>query len=63
MSLNCRVANANIHASKDVVDRYREQLKDVGKSCIRYRKPEQLDFAVVKKLLEETVTSPAEICP
>ena len=48
---------------KEVVDRYRDQLKDVGKGCIRYRRPEQIDFAVVEKLLEETVTSSAEICP
>jgi uncharacterized protein YdhG (YjbR/CyaY superfamily) len=48
---------------KEVVDRYRDQLKDVGKGCIRYRRPEQIDFAIVEKLLEETVTSSAEICP
>ncbi|HEX9989511.1 MAG TPA: DUF1801 domain-containing protein [Chloroflexia bacterium] len=48
---------------KEVVDRYRDQLKDAGKSCIRYRRPEQIDFAVVEKLLEETATSSAEICP
>jgi uncharacterized protein YdhG (YjbR/CyaY superfamily) len=46
-----------------VVDRYRDQLKDVGKGCIRYRKPDQIDFAVVEKLLVETASSAAEICP
>ncbi len=48
---------------KDVVDRYRNQLKDAGKGCIRYRKPEQIDFAIVEKLLEETAISSADICP
>ena len=48
---------------KEVVDRYRDQLKDAGKCCIRYRKPEQIDFAIVRKLLEETTVSSAEICP
>lgn len=48
---------------KEVVDTYRDQLKDVGKGCIRYRRPEQIDFALVQKLLEETVASSAEICP
>ena len=48
---------------QDVVDRYRDQLKDAGKGCIRYRRPEQINFAIVKNLLEETVTSSAEICP
>lgn len=44
---------------KDVVDRYRDQLKDVGKGCIRYRRPDQIDFAVVEKLLAETASSSA----
>ena len=48
--------------NKDVLDRYRDQLKDAGKSCIRYRKPEHIDFTVVKELLEETATSSAAIC-
>ena len=48
---------------KDVVDKYRDQLRDVGKSCIRYRRPDQIDFAIVEKLLEETADSPAAICP
>src|SRR5829696_6380888 len=29
---------------KEVLDRYRDQLKDVGKGCIRYRRPDQIDF-------------------
>lgn len=48
---------------KDVADRYRDQLKDMGKGCIRYRRPEQIDFAVVEKLLADTASSSAEICP
>ena len=48
---------------KDVVDRYRDQLKDAGKGCIRYRRPDQIDFAIVEKLLAETASSSADICP
>ena len=48
---------------KDVVDRYRDQLKDVGKGCIRYRRPEQIDYGIVEKMLEETAESSAEISP
>jgi uncharacterized protein YdhG (YjbR/CyaY superfamily) len=48
---------------KDVVDRYRDRLKDAGKGCIRYRRPEQIDFELVEKLLEETAESSAEVCP
>jgi uncharacterized protein YdhG (YjbR/CyaY superfamily) len=52
-----------LYIKKDVVDKYREQLKDVGVYCIRYRKPEQIDFELVDKLIEGTAESSAEICP
>ena len=48
---------------KDVIDKYRDQLKDCGKSCIRYRRTEMIDFEVVKKLLEGTAGSESAICP
>ena len=48
---------------KEVVDHYRDQLKNVGKGCIRYTRPEQIDFALVEKLLQESANSSAEICP
>jgi uncharacterized protein YdhG (YjbR/CyaY superfamily) len=48
---------------KVVVDRYRDQLKDAGKGCIRFRKPEQVDFALIENLLRESAASSAEICP
>jgi uncharacterized protein YdhG (YjbR/CyaY superfamily) len=51
----------SFYALNDVVDRYRDQLKDVGKGCIRYRRPDQIDFKIVEKLLEETAESSAEI--
>jgi uncharacterized protein YdhG (YjbR/CyaY superfamily) len=48
---------------KDVVDKYRDRLKDVGKGCIRYRRPEQIDFDMVEALLRGTSESSGEICP
>ncbi|MDQ3003955.1 MAG: DUF1801 domain-containing protein [Chloroflexota bacterium] len=41
---------------KPVMDAYREQLKgqSIGKGCIRYTKPEKVDFTIVKKLLSDT---------
>jgi uncharacterized protein YdhG (YjbR/CyaY superfamily) len=48
---------------KEVVDKYRDRLKDAGKGCIRYRRPDQIDFEIVKKLLEGTASSDAAICP
>jgi uncharacterized protein YdhG (YjbR/CyaY superfamily) len=34
----------------------------LGKGCIRYTKPGKIDFDLVKTLLEDTLTSEAEIC-
>lgn len=35
---------------------------DVGKSCIKFTKPEHLDFDLISKLLSDNMTSPDEPC-
>ena len=49
---------------KPVLDAHRAELVglDVGKGCIRYRRPDQIDWDVVATLLQETAASAAEIC-
>lgn len=49
---------------QDVVDAHRDQLAglSVGKGCIRYTKPEKVDFAVVESLLRATVKSKGTPC-
>jgi len=41
---------------KSVIDAYRDQLKgqSIGRGCIRYTKPEKVDFTLVEKLLRDT---------
>jgi len=34
----------------------------VGKGCIRYSKPEKIDFKVVESMLKATVESTGEVC-
>jgi uncharacterized protein YdhG (YjbR/CyaY superfamily) len=48
----------------DVMDAHREQLAGlgVGKGCIRYRRPEQLDLDVVRSILELTAATSGPIC-
>jgi uncharacterized protein YdhG (YjbR/CyaY superfamily) len=48
----------------DVMEKYRDQLRgiSVGKGCIRYTKPEKIDFTVVQKLLAGTYQSKNTIC-
>src|SRR5262249_10600789 len=47
-----------------VVKANRELLKglNVGKGCIRYSKPEKLDFSVIQKLLSDTLASEEDAC-
>ena len=49
---------------KEVLDQHRPALQGVslGKGCIRYSKPEKINFEVVKQLLVDTVISEAEVC-
>ncbi|MBK8618088.1 MAG: DUF1801 domain-containing protein [Anaerolineales bacterium] len=50
----------------DVMKTHQDLLKikgiSLGKGCIRYSKPEKIDFEVVKKMLKATVESKGEVC-
>jgi len=48
----------------DVMAAHRDRLAhlDVGKSCIRYRKPEDVDLDVVRSILRATATSTGPVC-
>jgi hypothetical protein len=35
---------------------------DTGKGCIRFRRPDRIDFALVEKLLRDTAASAEEPC-
>ena len=55
----------SLHVNIDsVVKANRELLKglSVGKGCIRYSRPEKVDFSVVQKLLSNTLESPEDAC-
>jgi uncharacterized protein YdhG (YjbR/CyaY superfamily) len=49
---------------EEVLNKYREDLAhlNLGKGCIRYRNPQQIDFVIVEKLLLESHRSESEIC-
>ena len=48
----------------DVLNKYRESLAglDLGKGCIRYRKPQQIDLKIVEQLLIESYQTGSEVC-
>ena len=41
----------------EVLERHRDEVPDCGKGCVRYRMAEQVDFAVVERLLRDTAAS------
>ncbi|MFI5617628.1 iron chaperone [Streptomyces sp. NPDC051567] len=48
----------------DVREEFAERLagQDMGKGCLRFRKPENIDFDLVRDLLRATAARPGEIC-
>jgi uncharacterized protein YdhG (YjbR/CyaY superfamily) len=54
----------SLYIRTDVVESHRLLLGDldVGKSCIRYRKPEQIDLTVVHSMLQATAATKGPVC-
>ncbi|MDF6044515.1 DUF1801 domain-containing protein [Streptomyces sp. JH14] len=48
----------------DVRDAFEERLagQDMGKGCLRFRKPETIDFDLVRDLLGATAAGPGTVC-
>jgi hypothetical protein len=48
----------------DVLDAHRDRLAglSVGKSCVRYRDPDELDWDVVASMLDATAASHGPVC-
>lgn len=42
-----------LYVKPEVLDTYRDQIKDCGKSCIRFRKPEEIDQEMLLNLLRD----------
>ncbi|MFE4373123.1 iron chaperone [Streptomyces sp. NPDC056835] len=48
----------------DVREAFEERLagRDMGKGCLRFRKPEHIDFDLVRDLLRATAAAPGTVC-
>jgi uncharacterized protein YdhG (YjbR/CyaY superfamily) len=55
VSFNSQKQHIALYAGPTAVDRFTDRLKDIdhGKGCIRYRRPEQMDFDVIADILED----------
>ena len=52
------------YAGEATIERHRDQLKGIscGKSCIRYTRPERIDYAVVKSILGDIAAGRGRSC-
>ena len=59
-AFNSQKQYVSLYVSHVVHEMNAEALKalDTGKSCIRFRKPETIDFALLDKLLQDTAARP-----
>ncbi len=50
-------ANISLYGMSAVMERHRSALKgcDLGKGCIRFKKPERMDFALIRRMMEEKI--------
>lgn len=48
----------------DVREAFADRLahQDMGKGCLRFRKPEEIDFDLLRDLLRATATRPGTVC-
>lgn len=61
VAFNSQKNYISFYVQAEVADQYRDQLKNCGKTCIRYTNPNQIDFNLVEKMLESTVNSAGEV--
>jgi hypothetical protein len=49
---------------EEVLDAYRDDLRglSLGKGCIRYQRPDQIEWPIIRTLLRETKTTAGHVC-
>jgi hypothetical protein len=49
---------------EEVLDAYRDDLRglSLGKGCIRYQRPDQIEWPIIRTLLRETKTAAGHVC-
>jgi uncharacterized protein YdhG (YjbR/CyaY superfamily) len=65
VALACQKQYISIHIMRpDVRDAHAGRLagQNMGKGCLRYRKPEQIDFDLVRSMLKATAASSGPVC-
>lgn len=45
-----------------IIEKYKPYLKSTGKGCIRYKNIKDIDFTLIKKILQDVVLSNGLIC-
>lgn len=63
VAFNSQKNYISLYIMKDVLDKYRSELKDCGKGCIRFKKPDEIDFNLVENIIKDVASVSAYICP
>lgn len=62
VAFNSQKNYISLYIMKDVLHKYRSELKDCGKGCIRFRKLDEIDFNLVENIIQDVANSSADIC-
>jgi uncharacterized protein YdhG (YjbR/CyaY superfamily) len=53
LSFNSQKNYIALYIRKTVLDKYRASFKDTGGGCVRFKKPSEIDFTIVERMLQE----------
>lgn len=63
IAFNSQKAYISFYGLKQgVVEPHRDRLPDCGKGCVRFSKPERIDFDLLKTLIVESLASEEKVC-
>lgn len=64
VSFNSQKQHIALYAGPTAVERFADRLGgiDCGKGCVRYRRPEQMDFAVIADMLDDIRARGGPMC-
>lgn len=63
VAFNSQKNYISLYIMKDVLEKYRPQLKDCGKGCIRYKNISSIDFELIGNILSDVYNLNNPVCP
>lgn len=63
VAFNSQKNYISLYIMKDILKKYRPQLKDCGKGCIRYKNISLIDFELIENILSDIYHLDHQVCP